>query len=147
LTPEHIIFAATINVIAVGITIGFIMFCYFNCVKEVKNLTKIATGSTNNSKIKNLYMYSFIQLFTIAPFVVYSFVEHAFGYENKWAKFISMFLVNLMGAINVVVYFLFRKVSKRDLDSDRSPLRIKYGEISLEATLLNSNKSEDIPTL
>ena len=78
--------------------------------------------------------------------MAYNFVTKLFGFENSAVKFASLSLLNFMGAINVIVYFILRKSTRKDFDSERSPFIVKSGEISLEATLLHSNKS-DIPTL
>ena len=79
------------------------------------------------------------------------FLEQMFELQSTGALFISLFLLNSMGAINVIVYFKFRKSAKRDFDPERGSGRFKNGEISLQTTLLSSSSSplrdNDIPTL
>lgn len=123
----------------------FTLYCYASCIRVLENFAKTMFKVPKNLKTKNLYIYSLMQLVTICPFTTYLFVNGLTGFDNPIIMSTTLVLMNLTGAINVWVYFVLRKMPKKDGAVNRDQVATDAAK-SLETSLLADKRpsEEDI---
>lgn len=78
-----------------------------------------------------------MQLVTICPFTTYLFINGLTDFNNPIIMSTTLVLMNLTGVINVWVYFVLRKMPKKDVAVNRDQLANKGDATqSLETSLL-----------
>ena len=85
-----------------------------------------------------------MQLVTICPFTTYLFVNGFTDFNSPVILSTTLLLMNLTGAINVWVYFVLRKMPKKDGVANRDQVACKTDAIkSLETSLLSDIRQSE----
>lgn len=118
------------------------LFCYINCIIVIKDLARTMFKSAAGLKIRNLYIYSFMQLITICPITTYLFIIGLTGIYNHALFRLFLVLLNLTGAVNVIVYFIMRKAPKQESNTVSQVPKLNVGSAisSLETSLISEAK-------
>lgn len=117
-----------------ALSILFTLYCYASCIRVLENFAKTMVRFPKTLKTRNLYIYSLMQLVTICPFTTYLFANGLTGFNNSVIMSTTLVLVNLTGVMNVWVYFVLRKMPKKDTVATTDQIVSKNdGSISLLA--------------
>lgn len=126
------------HVFPLCISLIWTTICYLKSISILKSYSDQSAESIRNT-MKNLYIYSFVQIITTGPVIIYTFVEALLESASALMMTIVLVPVGFLGFANSLAYFFQRAssqgmahVGKDEKSGSLSTQReISTGQISL----------------